>query len=274
MNAASVGFQCPECVSEGRRTQRQRRTVFGGTMAGAKGTVTISLIAVNVLVEILSILSDPKSAFGGGFGGLLGGATPVSDRFALVGKLDFTAAGQHFQFRTGVANGEYYRLVTSMFVHYGPVHLLVNMWALWVVGRVLESALGPLRYLILYFAAGLGGSVAVYLFTPSVQSAGASGAIWGLFAALFIIFRRLKLDTSQLVPVIVLNAIISFAPGISLAAHAGGAVTGAIVAWAMAYAPQKQRNLITAGVVGGLFVLYAIAIVTQTASLSTLPSYG
>jgi membrane associated rhomboid family serine protease len=170
-----------------------------------------------------------------------------------------------------VSDGEYYRLFTAVFVHYGPIHLLANMWALWVVGRVLESALGPLRYLVLYFTAGIGGSVAVYLFTPNVQSAGASGAIWGLFAALFIIFRRLRLDTSQLVPVIVLNAIISFAPGISLAAHAGGAVIGAMVAWTMAYAPQKQRNVITSCVVAGLFVVFAIAIVAQTASLSSLP---
>jgi membrane associated rhomboid family serine protease len=189
----------------------------------------------------------------------------------MIGNLDINAAGQHFAFRYGVSNGEYYRLVTSMFVHYGPIHLLANMWALWVIGRVLESALGPLRYTILYFVAGIGGSVAVYLFAPSVQSAGASGAIFGLFAALFIIFKRLRLDTSQLVPVIVINVIISFAPGISFAAHFGGAVTGAIVAWVMAYAPQRRRNLITSGVIAGLLVLFAIAIVAQTASLSSLP---
>jgi membrane associated rhomboid family serine protease len=271
MNAASVGFQCPECVSDGRRTQRQRRTVFGGTLAGSRGTVTISLIVINVLVELFSITSDPKAAFGGSFGGILGGATPVSNRFALIGDANFSAAGQHFAFRYGVSDGEYYRLVTAMFVHYGPVHLLANMWALWIVGRVLEAALGPLRYTILYFVAGLGGSVAVYLLAPGVQSAGASGAIFGLFAALFIVFRRLKLDTSQLVPVIVINIIISFAPGISFAAHAGGLVTGAITALAMAYAPQQRRNLITSGVVAGLLVLYAIAIVAQTASLSSLP---
>jgi membrane associated rhomboid family serine protease len=269
MNAASVGFQCPECVSQGRRTQRERRTVFGGTLAGTHGRVTITLIAINVLVEILSIASAPGAAFGGGFGGILGGSTPVSSRFAIVG-LHFTAAGPHNVIRSGVSDGEYYRLVTNMFVHYGPIHLLANMWALWIIGRVLETALGPLRYTILYFVAGLGGSVSVYLFAPYVQSAGASGAIFGLFAALFIVFRRLRLDTSQLVPVIVINVILSFAPGISFAAHFGGAVTGAIVAWVMAYAPQQRRNLITSGVVAGLLVLFAIAIVAQTASLSSV----
>lgn len=272
MNAASVGFQCPECVAEGRRTQRQRRTVFGGTMAGARGTVTISLIVINVLVEVASVISDPRSAFGGSFSGLLGNSSPVTERFAVIGKADFLYSnGAHLLTRFGVSDGEYYRLVTAMFVHYGPIHLLANMWALWIVGRVLETALGPLRYLVLYVTAGIAGNVACYLFTPTGASAGASGAIFGLFAALFVVLRRLKLDTSGLWPVLLVNIVISFAPGISLAAHAGGLVTGAIVAAAMAYAPQKHRNLIASSVVAGLFLIFAVAIVLQTSALSGLP---
>src|SRR5262245_42337246 len=169
MNAASVGFQCPDCVSEGRRTQRQRRTVFGGTLAGTRGTVTISLIVINVLVEVASLISAPRAAFGGSFGGLVGGSTPLTFDLALVGKAPTT--DPHVFYRFGVSDGEYYRLITSMFVHYGPIHLLANMWALWIVGRVLESALGPVRYLVLYLTAGIGGSVACYLFTPSSFSA-------------------------------------------------------------------------------------------------------
>src|SRR5215471_18372118 len=84
MNAASVGFQCPECVSEGRRTQRQRRTVFGGTMVGTRGRVTISLIVINVLVEVASLASNPRGAFGGSFGGVLGSTTPLTNKLALI----------------------------------------------------------------------------------------------------------------------------------------------------------------------------------------------
>jgi membrane associated rhomboid family serine protease len=269
MNAASVGFQCPECVAEGRRTQRQRRTVFGGTLAGTRGMVTISLIVINVLVEVGSLISAPRAAFGGSFGGLVGGSTPLTTDLALIGKAPTT--DPHVFYRFGVSDGEYYRLVTSMFVHYGPIHLLANMWALWIVGRVLESALGPVRYLVLYLTAGLGGSVACYLFTPTSFSAGASGAVFGLFAALFVILRRLKLDTSTLVPVLVVNIVFSFAPGISLAAHAGGLITGAIVAAVMAYAPQRNRTALTTATVAGLYLLYAVAIVAQTSALSSLP---
>ncbi len=273
MNEASVGFQCPECVSQGRRTQRQRRTVFGGTMVGARGAVTISLIAINVAVEIIALVSAPKSAFGGSLGGILGRGSDFTQRFAMLGKLEYvyTNSGAHFFTRGGVSDGEWYRLFTAMFVHYGPLHLLANMWALWIVGRVLETALGPVRYLALYVAAGLGGSVACYLFTPAGASAGASGAVFGLFAALFVVLRRLKLDTSSLVPVLVVNVIFSFAPGISLAAHAGGLVTGAIVAIAMAYPPQKYRTQVAAAAVAGLFLIFALAVVLQTKSLSSLP---
>ncbi len=271
MNPASVGFQCPECVSEGKRTQRQRRTVFGGTTAGFKGRITIGLIAINVVVEILAIVSTGgKGLFGGAYGGLLGTNTAFTQKWSLIGELPVHGLNGHVLLMPyGVADGDYYRLITSIFVHYGLLHLATNMWGLWIVGRPLESALGPVRYLTLYLTAGIGGSVAVYVFQPQGLTAGASGAVFGLFAAFFVILRRLNLDTSFLLPVLVINIIFSFSQGVSLAGHIGGAVTGAVVAVAMAHPPREKRTLVTSAVVAGLFVLFALTVVLQTHAIQS-----
>ncbi|MGW0435700.1 rhomboid family intramembrane serine protease [Micromonospora sp. NPDC003197] len=262
MREASVGHQCPECVSEGRRTQRPARTVFGGGAAGRAGYVTKAIIAVNVLLMLLSIALDSggdAAAGGRGFGGLLGGNTPLTDWGSVLGLALFPDFTVH-----GIADGEYYRLITAMFLHYGLIHLLMNMWALWVLGRSLEATLGPLRFLALYLVAGLGGNVAAYVFTaPNSQTAGASTAVFGLFAGLFIIMRRLGRDTSSVIPILVINLVFTFlVPGISIAGHLGGLAFGAIMAVVMAYAPRSHRALVqgagTAVVVIGLVVVTAV----------------
>lgn len=270
MNDAAVGHQCPECVAEGRRTQRAPRTTFGGSLAGTRGHVTMTLIGINVFIMILSIASaGGQGMFGGGLGGFIGGSTPLTDWGAIKG-LDtyiYEGTGVRFTVPAGVADGEYYRLISQMFLHYGLLHLLVNMYALWILGRPLEAVLGRLRFLTLYLMAGLGGGVAAYVFAPEKAAAGASGAIFGLFAALFIVLRRLGRDTSAVVPILILNIAISFAPGISLAGHLGGLVVGAIIAAALAYAPRTSRNLVVGVVVSGLLVLMALLVVVQTQSL-------
>lgn len=274
MNDAPVGQQCPSCVSEGRRTVRSGRTTFGGSAIGMRGYVTKALIGINVAVMLVSIsVSGGKGMFGGGLGGLLGGSTPLTEAGAVVGENTYrnTATGQIFQAPAGVADGEFYRLFTSMFLHYGLIHLAVNMWALWVLGRNLEGALGPIRFTILYLVSGLGGSVACYVFTPGAASAGASGALFGLFAALFILLRRLGRDTSSIVPVLVINLIFSFVPGISLAAHLGGLVTGAVLATALAYPPRAIRDKVAAGTVVVLLLFMTAVVIAQTAALNAMP---
>jgi membrane associated rhomboid family serine protease len=276
MNEASVGHQCPECVAEGRRTQRPVRTAFGGSLVGARGYVTTTLIGLNVLMALVSLVSaGGRGVFGGGLGGLLGGATPLTQWGAVQGQAVYrnTVTGALSQGPFGVADGEYYRLVTAMFLHYGPLHLLLNMWALWVLGRILEGVLGPIRFLALYLVSGLGGSVAVYVFAPDAPTVGASGAIFGLFAGLFIVLKRLGRDTSSVIPILVLNIAISFVPGISLAGHLGGLVTGAIIAAALAYAPRTSRNLVVGGVVGALLAVFAVLVVVQTAALQGFTPY-
>ncbi|MEU5944372.1 rhomboid family intramembrane serine protease [Micromonospora sp. NPDC047465] len=256
MREASVGFQCPECVAEGRRSVRPARTVFGGGAAGRHGYVTKALIALNVLLMLLSIASDRggDAAVGGsGFGGLMGGSTPLTDWGAVLGGAIFPDGTVG-----GIAEGEWYRLVTAMFLHYGVVHLLLNMWALWVLGRSLEASLGPLRFGVLYLVSGLGGNVAAYLFSEQNQlTAGASTSIFGLFAALVVIERRMGRDISQVLPILVINLVFTFTvPGISIPGHLGGLVVGGLVALVFAYAPRSRRTLVQFA--GGAVVVAAL----------------
>ncbi|SCL15480.1 rhomboid family intramembrane serine protease [Micromonospora inyonensis] len=269
MRDASVGHQCPECVSEGRRSVRPARTAFGGGAAGRQGYVTKALISLNVLMMLLSIASDrggDSAAGGSGFGGLMGGSTPLTEWGAVLGRALFPDGTIQ-----GVAEGEWYRLLTAMFLHYGVVHLLLNMWALWVLGRSLEAALGPLRFLALYLIAGLGGNVAAYFFSaPNAATAGASTAVFGLFAALFVIMRRLGRDTSAVVPILVVNLVFTFAvPGISIAGHLGGLVAGALMALVLAYAPRMRRSTFQAA--GGVVIMVALLALVLVRTADLLP---
>ncbi|MBQ0903612.1 rhomboid family intramembrane serine protease [Micromonospora sp. U21] len=253
MREASVGHQCPECVNEGRRSVRPARTAFGGGTAGRHGYVTKALIALNVLLMLLSIASDRggDAAVGGsGFGGLMGGSTPLTNWGSVLGLAVFPDGTLG-----GVADGEWYRLVTAMFLHYGVIHLLLNMWALWVLGRSLEANLGPLRFGALYLIAGLGGNVAAYLFSAqNSATAGASTAVFGLFAALIIIERKLGRDISQVIPILVINLVFTLTvPGISIPGHLGGLVVGGAMALVLAYAPRGRRTMVQ--VAGGSIIL-------------------
>ncbi len=268
MREASVGHQCPECVREGRRTQRPARTAFGGTALGQRGYVTITLIAINVIVLVAAAASarSADALAGGGWGGLLGSETPLHDWLSTLGQAYYGNPPELH----GIAEGEYYRLFTGMFLQFGVLHLLMNMWALWVLGRVLEAALGPARFLALYLTAGLGGSVAAYVFSaPNAATAGASGAIFGLFAALFIVMRKLGRDTSAVVPILVINIVFTFSvSNISIGGHLGGLVTGGLVALGLAYAPQAKRAWFTGGTVAAILVVLVVLTAARTAALT------
>lgn len=173
-----------------------------------------------------------------------------------------------------VAAGEYYRLFSSAFMHYGIVHILFNMWALYVLGPPLEQHLGRLRFGALYFLSALGGSVVVYLFSPlNAATAGASGAIFGLFGATLVAARRLNLDVKWLVSLIAINLVITFTlPGISWQGHVGGLITGAAVSAAFVYAPRAQRNIVQSGCCVGLLLMFVVLIMWRTASIVSLLS--
>jgi membrane associated rhomboid family serine protease len=167
-----------------------------------------------------------------------------------------------------------YRLATSAFLHYGPTHLLLNMWALYVVGPPLEMWLGRLRFGVLYALSALGGSVLAYLLAPlNSATAGASGAVFGLFGATFVVLRRLELDYRWVVAVIVVNLVFTLvvplisAQGISWQAHLGGLVTGAVIASAYVYAPRNHRDFIQAAATGTALLLFAALIWWRTSAL-------
>ncbi len=266
MNAASVGNQCPECVAEGRRTQRSARTAFGGSVAGRAGVATRVLIGINVAVMLISIATGGLTAVaGGGWGGLLGQSTPLTDWGSVIGYAPYFLGGPAH----GVAAGEWYRLITAMFLHYGVLHLLMNMYALWILGRELEAVLGRLRFVALYVLAGLGGNVAAYLFSaPNAATAGASTAVFGLMSATFVILKRLNLSVAPILPVIVINVLFTFVvANISVAGHLGGLAVGAIVAAIMAYAPREHRNLIQGIGCGAVVVVLLVAAILRTATL-------
>ncbi len=269
MREASVGHQCPECVTEGRRTQRAPRTAFGATSgAGQSGYATGALIAVNLAMLIWSTLSAKGGGalYGGGLGGVLGGQTPLLTKLAVIGQCQ---APDGSAVACATAQGEYYRLFTAMFMHYGIIHLLMNMWALWILGRTLEALFGPARFLAVYLVCGLGGDIAAYVFQPGALTAGASGAIFGLFAVLFVALRRLRLSTASVVPIIVINLIFTISvPGISIAGHIGGLVTGALVGAGVAYAPRANRTVVQVATILIVVALLGGLVVWQTARLT------
>ena len=142
-----------------------------------------------------------------------------------------------------VAAGQYYRLITSGFLHVSVVHILFNMWALWVVGRPLESMLGRSRFLALYFVSLLAGSTASYMFgDPLTPSLGASGAIFGLFGGMLVVARRMNWSLGGLVAIVVINlALPFFMANVDWHAHVGGLVAGTAMTAAMAFAPRRAR---------------------------------
>jgi membrane associated rhomboid family serine protease len=246
MISAAVGHQCPECVAAGAATVRPTQGRFGGRVASDKPLVTYTLIAINVVMFVLQMASGQ-----------------LENELSL--------------WPPAVADGQYYRLVTSAFMHYGITHILFNMWALYVVGPPLEQLLGRLRFGALYGLSALGGSVLVFLISPlNSATAGASGAVFGLFAATFVVSRRLNLDVRWVLGLIALNLVITFAApllgagAISWQGHLGGLITGALVAAGFVYAPRARRNLVQGGVAGALLVLFAVLIWWRADQLMTM----
>ncbi|MCW0212027.1 MAG: rhomboid family intramembrane serine protease [Pseudonocardia sp.] len=241
LREASVGYQCVDCVAEGNQGVRQGVTVAGARPRTlARPIVTPVLVALNVLIFALTVLQSGS-----------------------LGQNNASALFQAWVLQSGaVADGEWWRLVTAGFLHYGPLHLVFNMLALWIIGRDVETVLGRTRFLAVYLVSLLGGSAAVMLFSPNAAVAGASGAVFGLMGGLAVVLRRMRVPPGQAFGLIAVNIVISVVlPGISLAGHLGGLVVGAAATAALVYAPPRNRNLIQAGAIGGLAVLALLGIV-------------
>ncbi|MGE3288747.1 MAG: rhomboid family intramembrane serine protease [Pseudonocardia sp.] len=221
-----------DCVAEGRRTTRRGVTVAGAEPV-AKPLVVPILVLMNVAMFAWTALEAGSIS--------RNYAAPLFSDLALRADL--------------VADGEWWRVVTSGFLHVGPLHLAFNMLALWIIGRDLELVLGRGRFLAVYLISLLGGSATVMVFQPDAQVAGASGAVFGLMGALAVVLRRLRVPAGQVIALIVVNIVLSVVlPGISLVAHLGGLAVGAIATAALVYAPAHNRNFVQAVALGGLTV--------------------
>ncbi|MFE0099279.1 rhomboid family intramembrane serine protease [Streptomyces sp. NPDC059009] len=254
MVSASVGFQCPDCVRGGSGTghaptANQPRTLAGGTIAADPRLLTKILIAINVLVFIAIRIDDQ-----------------------LVG--DLVLVGQwppHPWAPTeGVAEGQWYRLVTSMFAHQEIWHIAFNMLGLWWLGGPLEAALGRARYFSLYMLSGLAGSALTYAAAgASDSSLGASGAIFGLLGATAVLMRRLNYDMRPVFALLALNLLFTFTwPDIAWEAHVGGLVAGVAIAYGMVHAPRDRRALVQWGVCALVLVAVLVTVVVRTAQLA------
>lgn len=246
MRNAAVGHQCADCVGEAARSVRPATNVFGAQRPRSlTPVVTYVLIGINLLIFALQM------------------ASPELERALAL-------------WPPAVADGEVYRLLTSAFMHFGLTHIAFNMLALYFVGPPLEIALGRMRFIALYLLSALGGSVLVYLLTFNALTAGASGAVFGLFGATFVVGKRLNMDTRSVLMIIVLNLAFTFvyplitSQNISWQGHIGGLVTGAVVAAAFAYAPRQQRNLVQGAATAALLVVFIGLVVWRTADLRAL----
>jgi membrane associated rhomboid family serine protease len=236
MTSTQVGMRCPECA-------RQRQQVRTLRMSSDRPVVTIALIAINVLVYF-------------------GGST----------KAGFI--GDYGLFGPAVANGEWWRLITSGFLHGGLLHIGFNMYVLWFLGQLLEPALGPVRFAALYLASLLAGSFGALLLSPTSVTVGASGAVFGLMGATFVMQRARGIDPMQggIGPIIVLNLAISLLPGlnISIGGHLGGLIGGALAGWAI---DQLQTRRI-GGVVAPIAVCLAVGAIAVVASFARVSGYA
>ena len=243
LRSAAVGQQCVDCVRDGNRGSRQAVGRFGGKV-DEKPVVTYTIVALCVVAYLYELTNSTK----------------VVTSYGMFGY--------------EVANGQWYRLITSAFLHEPPgsgiglTHIIFNMWALIVIGPQLERLLGRSRFIALYLVSALAGSVMLYLLAPGQLAIGASGAIFGLFGGFIVMARRLRADMRQIGVLIVINLAITFlVPGIAWQDHIGGLIAGAALTAAYVYAPKANRTLVQVGATVAILGLIIAGIVVKDLSL-------
>lgn len=243
MTSAPVGFHCPNCVAAATAAVASSRGAVSASRADAKPYVSWTLVGFTVAVFLIQ---------------------------NIVGFNDVIRAYAMQPLAIGVQD-EWYRLLTSMFLHGSILHILFNMYVLVVLGPTLERILGHGRFLLLFILSGLGGSIASYwLSAPTTFSVGASGAIFGLMGALLVAGRRLRFDVTMVLILIGINLAIGFIfSGIDWRAHLGGLVTGAALAAVMVLPDGKSRRSVEVfGTVGVVIVLFVV-LTLRTAQITS-----
>ena len=207
MTPAPVGQRCPEHSGNPRGVARATSAVRRAGYEGTGGVVTRALIAANVVIYLLELVNG---------GNVNGVGSKIYEKGVLFGPL--------------VAQGDWWRLITSAFLHYGPIHLAFNLLALWWIGTPVENYLGRWRFLLVYLVSGLAGAAGALVIDPTTPTAGASGAIFGILGAALVLERqRAYVLGGSALGLIVINLVISFTfPGISVGGHVGGLIGGAL----------------------------------------------
>ncbi|HLR85876.1 MAG TPA: rhomboid family intramembrane serine protease [Nocardioidaceae bacterium] len=254
MRQASVGYHCPECVSEAARSIRQPRTVAGGLAPGQVGAVSYVLIAINVVAFIGQLATGGNNGTLTEWGAMLTG----------------TWGGHDGSILHGVDDGGWWRIVTSGFLHFGFLHILLNMYALYLFGPMLERMLGNLRFLAMYATCLVSGSLFVYLFAdPGTITAGASGAIFGLLGCTLVLFLQHGYDVRVLLGLLAINGVITVVfGGISWQAHLGGFVAGVITGAVLGFAPKKARTYLQIAGLAVLWIALVAGFVLRTSQLT------
>ena len=217
-----VGIRCPDHAKSAAVAPRQRARMTARRFSAPAGIVTRTLIGVNVAIYLLEL------ATGAPFNG--SGGT-IWEHGVLYGPV--------------VANGDWWRLITAAFLHYGPIHLGMNMLALWIFGQALEIELGPWRYLLLYLVSGLAGSAGALIVSPEAATVGASGAIFGLLGAALAVQRSMGINIWQsgIMTILFINLLFTFGvPGISIGGHLGGLVGGLICGFIVYELANRMQN--------------------------------
>ncbi|NNH73956.1 rhomboid family intramembrane serine protease [Nocardia uniformis] len=248
LRSAAVGQHCVDCVNQGQKDIRQARTVGGAAISqNPRPFVTYALIAINVIIYAITA-------------------------FEAGNVMDNRASNLFREWRlvpAFVGDGEWFRVIGSGFLHFGLIHLAVNMLALYLLGPYCEAALGRARYLAVYAAALLGGSAAVMaMVDPLTATVGASGAIYGLFGAVAVIMLRTRQNMTQIAVLLAINLFISVSvPGISVWGHLGGLTAGTIAAAGILYLPRwlRAKNQSAASAIGwGSVAVVALAALAIT----------
>jgi membrane associated rhomboid family serine protease len=218
MTFGPVGIRCPEHSGKAQGPRRVVQNVQRRSLS-RPGIVTTALIGINVGIYLLQLAGGAPVNANRGW---------IYEHGALYGPL--------------VAAGDWERLLTAAFLHYGPLHLGMNMLALWWIGRPLEDALGPLRYALLYLVSGLAGSAGALVANPTIPTVGASGAIFGVLGAAIVLERqRTYVLGGSAITLLVVNLAFTFAvPGISIGGHLGGLAGGALAILALSRFGQRS----------------------------------
>jgi membrane associated rhomboid family serine protease len=236
MTVTPVGMRCPECARERTRVTRMTPGIHLG-----RAPATYVLIAINVIAFIAEVGS------GSGIG-------------------TFSASGSIFRdgslYGPAVADGEWWRLITAGFLHAGLIHILFNMVALYILGSLLEPGIGTPRFLAVYFVSLLAGSFGALLLTPDAHTVGASGAVFGLMSAAFIVARHRGVEqlAGQIGFYIIINIVFTIGvSNISVGGHFGGLIGGALCALLIVFAERRVRRPVELEVLG-MAALAAISV--------------